>query len=310
MTDNQSGFRFLKEPLLHFFVLGLIIFGVYFILSSNADGEISSEKHISISKNDFLKYLQYRVKAFKPGLAVRLMESMDKKKYQEIMGDIIKEEVLFREAKRYGLDKDDYVIKRRMIQKMNFIAKGIINLTNQISHDDVRTYFIANREKYKVQPSITFTHVFYNTSKGEKEKAKKTAEAKLEELNIKGVEFSEAPKHGQRFLYHLNYVERTPDYIGSHFGADMAKKLFQLKADTRKWHGPFKSPYGYHLVMISANHKAYYPELKEVKGKVRDDLKRKMAREQTEKAVKKLISSYDVDIDKSIYQNKAEVARK
>ena len=103
-------------------------------------------------------------------------------------------------------------------------------------------------------------------------------------------------QHGDRFLYHLNYVERVPEYVESHFGSGMAKQLFSLTPDELSWHGPYQSPYGYHLVMVVDRREGRYPELDEIHDRVLADARSYMVKENVEEAIKKLIGSYQVDI--------------
>ena len=58
--------------------------------------------------------------------------------------------------------------------------------------------------------------------------ARKRCTAKLAELNKQQVLFSNAPRHGDRFPYFLNYVERDPQIVASHFGLPMAEEVFAL----------------------------------------------------------------------------------
>ena len=123
------------------------------------------------------------------------------------------------------------------------------------------------------------------------------AEKELVELNRKGVMFSDAPKHGERFLYHVNYVERTPDYVASHFGPDMTEALFELEPNDLLWRGPFDSAYGVHLVMLTTNEPGREPELAELEGRVREDALRATIREETEAAIREIVGTYDVRIE-------------
>ena len=111
-----------------------------------------------------------------------------------------------------------------------------------------------------------------------------------------GVAFSDAPQHGDRFLYHVNYVERTPDYIASHFGLPMAKALFELEPNEFVWRGPFDSPYGVHLVLLTTSEPGRDPELAELEGRVREDATRARIREETDAAITDIVDSYEVRV--------------
>jgi hypothetical protein len=137
---------------------------------------------------------------------------------------------------------------------------------------------------------------FLDSERYGSEKADKLAKEKLKELNRNKISFTESTKHGGRFLYHTNYVERTPEYIASHFGPEMAKSVFELEPSDSVWRGPFKSPYGYQLVMVTSNEEGRYPEIGEVYERVKQDTEYALTKKRTEKTIKDIIDSYDVKI--------------
>ena len=116
-------------------------------------------------------------------------------------------------------------------------------------------------------------------------------------MNKKRALFSDAPGHGDRFLYHVNYVERTPEFVASHFGVPMAKAVFELEPDDEIWKGPFQSPYGAHVVMVSNSQPGRDPTLDEIKGRIVDDAQRADVRERTEGVINDIVESYDVRIE-------------
>ncbi len=123
------------------------------------------------------------------------------------------------------------------------------------------------------------------------------AEKKLATLQSDVVPFSDAPKHGERFPYGVNYVERTRDYVKSHFGGDMASALFSLDPADGVWRGPFLSSYGTHLVMVINRKDARYPPLDEVRDRVAADLNSERKKAQSEKVIKAIVDTYKIEVD-------------
>jgi hypothetical protein len=234
--------RFLKEPLVHFLAAGLGLFVLFGVINR---GEQDSDPNVVVVDHDaLLTFVQYRIKAFNPELAEKKLAALSDEELERLIDDYVREEVLHREALAIGLDEDDYVIRRRLVQKLEFITEGLTEASIDVGESTLRRYFDANKSDYYVEPFVTFTHVFFQTEDRPLEKSVALAEKKLAELNRAGTLFSDAPKHGDRFLYHVNYVERTPDYIASHFGLPMAKALFELEPNDLVWRGPYISPYG------------------------------------------------------------------
>ena len=286
--------EFLKEPLVHFLAAGLALFALFGIVNRN--DEDSHPNVITVDQEALLTFIQYRIKAFNPDLAAKKLDALSQQELQRLIDDYVREEVLHREALALGLDDDDYIIRRRLVQKLEFITEGFAEAGADLDEAAVQRYFDANKADYYVEPYVTFTHVFFQTEDRPREQARALAEEELQKLNRNGVPFSEAPQHGDRFLYHVNYVERTPDYVGSHFGPAMARELFELEPNEFVWRGPFDSAYGVHVVLLTTNEPGREPELAEIEGRVREDARRARIREETEAAIADVVDAYDVRV--------------
>ncbi len=285
---------FLKEPLVHFLAAGLGLFVLFGIV--NRDRPNADPNVVIVDQDALLTFVQYRIKAFNPTLAEKKLNSLSDDELQRLIDDYVREEVLHREALQLGLGEDDYVIRRRLVQKLEFITEGFAEAGAGVDQAALHRYFDANKGDYYVEPFVTFTHVFFETEDRPREQAYALATKKLTELNRKGVTFADAPQHGDRFLYHVNYVERTPELVASHFGVPMAKALFELEPNDLIWRGPFDSPYGVHLVMLTTSEPGRDPELSELEERVREDARRAMIREETEAAIADIVGTYDVRV--------------
>ncbi|MGB5413667.1 MAG: peptidylprolyl isomerase [Polyangiales bacterium] len=286
--------KFLKEPLVHFLAAGLGLFVLFGLV--NRDDRDSDPNVITVDQEALLTFIQYRIKAFNPDLAKKKLNALSDEELQRLIDDYVREEVLHREAVALGLDDDDYIIRRRLVQKLEFITEGFAEAGADVDEAALLRYFDANKADYYVEPYVTFTHVFFQTEDRPREQARALAEKELQRLNRNSVPFSDAPQHGDRFLYHVNYVERTPDYVGSHFGPPMTRALFELEPNEFVWRGPFDSPYGVHLVLLTTNEPGREPELAELEGRVREDARRAKVREETEAAIADVVDAYDVRV--------------
>jgi len=307
--------RFLKEPLLHFLAAGLGLFVLFGVV--NRDEPDADPNVVTVDRDALLTFVQYRIKAFNPTLAEEKLNSLSDDELQRLIAPCRTTSCSgssmttcakkcctakrFNSALQLGLDEDDYVIRRRLVQKLEFITEGFAEASAGVDQAALRRYFDANKGDYYVEPFVTFTHVFFETENRPREEAREAAEKTLVQLNRKGVPFADAPQHGDRFLYHVNYVERTPEYVASHFGVPMAKAVFELEPNDFFWKGPFDSPYGVHLVMLTTNEPGREPDLSELEGRVREDAQRAMIREETEAAITDIVGSYDVRV---VYERK------
>ncbi|HSM29647.1 MAG TPA: peptidylprolyl isomerase [Woeseiaceae bacterium] len=284
--------RLLREPLVHFLAIGLGLF-VLFDLVAPEDAGLD-EKTIVVDRPALLTFIQFRSKAFNPDAAAARLDALSDQELERLVDDYVREEALYREALALGMDQNDYVIKQRLIQSLQFITNGFVSAAVDISDEDIAEYYAANRDDYYVDPYVTFTHVYFSSDRHGREQARQLAQAKLAELNSEGVPFSESTRHGDRFLYNVNYVERTEDFVGSHFGRSMASELFALEADDGRWHGPLESAYGFHLVMVTRRTEGAYPPLEEIADSVREDALRIKLDKQNERAVQAIVDTYDI----------------
>jgi len=283
--------KVLKDPLLHFLVLGLGLFVLFDLVAS--DEAAYDSKVIDVDRDSLLTFVQYRSRAFEPQAAARL-DGFSDEELDRLIADYVREEALHREAKALGVDKNDYIIKRRMIQSIEFITDGFVTAAVDVSDDVITAHYEANREDYYINPYVTFTHVFFDGERHNRSEALALATAKLEELNEQQVPFSNAPRHGDRFPFFVNYVERAPQFVASHFGMPMAEDVFALESSDSTWHGPYESQYGMHLVLLTRKAEGRYPDLAEIEAGVRDDAEREAIATLKDQAIQAIVDTYEV----------------
>jgi hypothetical protein len=295
----------LKEPLVHFLGLALVLFVLFEAVAPTTDRE-SDPKTIIVTRNALLTFMQYRSKAFEPDYFEGALNDMPEEERTRLINDYVREEALHREALALGLDRNDYVIRRRLVQKVEFIAQGFSEAAAEMDGDELREFFETNRENYYISPSITFTHVFFDNDRHGLEGAERLATQKLREFKEAATAFSDATKHGDRFPYLVNYVERGPDYVASHFGDAMMRSLFSLQATDKEWHGSFQSSYGSHIVMVTKNAAGRDPAIEEVQARVVSDAEYEAGRERTAAALTEIVADYDVELEFSLATKGAE----
>ena len=286
--------RLIREPLLHFLVIGLGLFALnVFVQGGGAD----NPRVIHVDRPALTTYLQYRAKMFEPERAAAAYEAMDATARQKLAADYVREEALYREARDLGLAQNDDIIKKRLVQKMEFITQGFASVEPDITAQHLEAYFQEHRSDYFIEPSITFTHVFFDVEKRGRDAAMAAAAQTLADLIQRQATFSDAGHDGDRFPYHRNYVERTPDFVASHFGGPMTGRLFNQSTPTDQWVGPVPSEYGYHLVFIADRQPGREATLAEVRGHVYADVARAMQRQKSEEAIQAIIDRYDIRLE-------------
>ncbi|MYJ97216.1 MAG: hypothetical protein F4053_17040 [Proteobacteria bacterium] len=189
----------LKDPLLHFVVLGLGLFLLYQLSDRQAgDGEIL------IDRDALLTHLQYQSVAFDRAQFELFLDDMSPRETADLIVEAAREEILYREALAMGLDRDDYIIRSRLVQKLRYLAEGFASDADTLREDEVEAFYDANRDSYELDPYITLTHVFFNAERRGWDEARALAGAKLQELNDGPVPFDQSSAHGDRSPHFVN----------------------------------------------------------------------------------------------------------
>jgi len=136
--------KYLQEPLLHFLVLGGLIFLFYATVN---DGFTEEEKKIVIpqAKIDQLTYIWQKKHMRKP----------TKEERQKMIEGEIYAEVMSREAVKLGLDKEDGIIRRRLVQKMTFVSANLSALLEP-DEAELKAYLKAHQEEFMAERQISF----------------------------------------------------------------------------------------------------------------------------------------------------------
>jgi hypothetical protein len=283
--------RILREPLLHFLVLGALIFGAYAATHPSAS---SDTRTIVVDRETMLAFLQYRAKAFDTARFSRVLDTMSPQALQDLVDDYVREEAIFREAKGLKLDEGDYVARRRLVQQLEFATQGFVAEQPPPTDAEVDAYFEAHRSDYRAEPTLTFTHVFFDRARhGDRTDA--LARAALAELNARRVPFDRAMAYGDRPLYDVNYVQRELSGVAGDFGAPMAKALLSLTPSSERWQGPFESTGGVELVMLTERTEGGVAPLRDIRERVRADAAEAARRARVEEALQAIVKTYRVE---------------
>ncbi len=242
-----------KEPLLHFVIIGAVIFVVFSIVNKE-EAAVNGNKIVVSSAEIERLSDNWSKKWNRPPTETEL---------KGLVESYIREEVYYREALALGLDQNDTILRRRLMQKMEFLSNDLAEL-NQPNETELNKYFVDNIDKYKLPARVSFTHIYFSLDK-RGAKALEDAKSVLSGLNA-----LRAPERGDTFMMQYDFVQETPFQVERLFGKSFAEQLFELEINS--WQGPIESGYGLHLVRISEKIDSRMPELASVIDKVRTDL--------------------------------------
>jgi len=273
--------RLLREPLVHFLLLGAGLFGAYAVLNRNqpaAPNEILvSAGQIETLAATFSKVWQ------RPPTAQELKGQIDQ---------YVKEEMLSREAIALGLDKNDTVIRRRLQQKMEFIAEDFAAASDP-TEAELADYLAKHPDQYAEEPRFTFRQVFLSSdTRGDRLRA--DANQLLADLKKRGKN-ADIPELGDSTLLPLDLVNASQRSVVSQFGSEFTSALAELKPG--EWSGPILSGYGLHLVFVSQRTESRLPALDEVREQVKRELTNERRQAANRKFLDELLKKYQVVIE-------------
>ena len=178
---------------------------------------------------------------------------------KNIIDDVIKEEILYREALRLNLDLEDRIIKRRLAQKISFLREETSIAPPE--PDELQKFFEKNLDSYIFPERFTFTHLYFSSERNGKQRSEEALR------NIQGNEDT-LPK-SDPFMLGKNFVEKSRFEIQRDFGNQFSEVFEEPIFD--RWLGPVESAYGFHAVKLLNKVESITPSLDQVKEKVEVD---------------------------------------
>jgi hypothetical protein len=275
--DGSWPRRFAREPLVHFLLLGGLLFGGYYFF--NDEPQISEQKRIAISE------------AQVTSLAATFQRTwLRPPTHEELVGlvqDSIKEEILYREALALGLDRDDLVIRRRMRQKMEFLNTDLLE-PEPPTEAELQAYLDAHRDRFRIAERFSLIQVYM---KGDRQEQ---ATALLQQLTGHSPSEVDLTQLGDASLLPGAMRQADRHELGRVFGNDFAAIVPDVPLG--RWSGPYASPYGLHLVYVSERLPAREPALGEVRSEVEREWLAERQREANARFYQALRARYTVEV--------------
>lgn len=278
--------RLLREPLLHFAVLGILLFG-WFRVTAGPAPEAESDT-IRLSDATLTQMVaQYRSVWKRPPTEEQLAKLAE---------NALREEVMVREALALGLDRGDAVIRNRLRQKMQFLTDSA---AQAMDPDDeiLRTHLEENAERFVTPATASFEQVFLGQTPGEQD-----VEAALQSLRGGG----DPARLGQGALLPPQVSDATPQQVDSLFGEGFFAALEKLTPG--EWQGPVRSGYGVHLVRVTRLEPPSLPDLAALRDKVLFDWRSAQAQALSDAQYEALRRRYEIiapepaDLQKALAQ--------
>jgi peptidyl-prolyl cis-trans isomerase C len=246
----------LREPLLHFLLIGAVLFAGYAWLERSRDGQ-ASPNEIRLTLDELAQLeLMFESSWQRPPTP---------DEFNALLEQRIREDVLYREALALGLDKDDTIVRRRMAQKMKFLAEDVA-AAREPTTEELRAWFEAHGELFALPPRVSFRHLYFSVDR-RRGQARNDAAQALAQLTQEPQDSARAGALADPFMFQDYYGERTAQEIAREFGPGFAQAVLKLAPGS--WQGPVESGYGWHLVFVDAVTPGRVPAFEEVETDVK-----------------------------------------
>ena len=249
--------KLLHEPLLQFLFIGAAIYLAYGLFAEPVDKGFDNTLVVDAGEIEWMTTAWHK----------RWNRMPTAKELDGLIQQYIRETILYREALAMGLDKDDVVIRRRLAQKLEFLAQDLALMTPP-TDEELQLYFEQHRDRYQAPVRYTFTQVFIDPDKH--------GDATLDHATaMKAILISQpdAPDNagelGDSIMLQGYYTDKTQVDIQKLFGSGFAESVAKLSPG--EWHGPVLSGYGVHLVYVHSLSEPPAPVFAEVRARVQQD---------------------------------------
>ena len=260
----------MKQRLFIFFILGILILTADLVFNDE------NEDKITIFESEINSLIGTWVNQVGREPTIQEVDG--------IIKQLLDEEILYREAIKLGLDKNDIIIKRRLAQKIGFLRQEADS--SLPSEKEVNDFYNQNTKKYFVDKRITFSHIYFSESKDQEAKAARA-------LNLIRSGTTETD-FGEPFLLGKNFSSKSIAEIERSFGKEFSRVVQGIIP--QEWSGPLNSEYGSHLIFVNSISESFTPALEEIKNIVISDVILEKQNNSVKEYLKELRSKYQIEI--------------
>jgi hypothetical protein len=252
--------RLLREPLVHFGVLGALLFVLWSVVRrgepAGRPGPARADHTVTVRRED--------VESLRAGFRAAWKREPTPGELGDLLLTFVNEEVLYREGMAQGLDRDDRLVRGRVIEKMTALARP--TAPGEPTADELRRWYQTYAHRFRRPATVTLQQLFFDPrQRGDADAAARQA---LATLATQG----DAPLPsgvGDRSVLPALMTDRSAIEL-----AHLLSPAFSaaaLDAPPGRWQGPVASRYGVHLIRVVSRGPERLPPFEEIEKHVRAD---------------------------------------
>ena len=274
---RSLGARIAREPFVHFILLGAAMFFVNHHLE-----ERSRFTRITITRD--------QVRGIADNYRLQYGVLPETRQLDVLVDNFIREEIFYHEALKLGLDADDEIIRRRLVQKYEFLQQDLATPAEP-TDSQLLDYYHRHLEHYRHPQTVTFTHVYFAPDGRGDRAAREAAQMEASSLNLQGL--TRAVDEGDRFPGTYDFASLSRDELARVFGKEgLAQNVFAVEPN--HWSQPLRSGLGWHTVYVSARQPGRQAGFDEARADVRRDYVESERDRRNADTVAKLRSSFEI----------------
>jgi len=271
--------RALKDPLLHFLLIGASLFA---LAAWRGEWISAGRERIVVGAEQVAQARD----------AAELLKGrpLSDDELAALIEPTVRDEVLYREALALRLDANDDEVRRRLIEKMSYLTQDLADPAPS-SEAELRKFYDDWPARFEAPELATFDQVFFSPSeRGDSLRA--DAEAGIAALRA-----GRAPAEvGDHTPLRATYEKVPRDQVALLFGEALAEAVFTLAPGD--WVGPYRSDFGLHAVRLRARSERRQPAYDEIHDRVAAEFAAQRRRERNEAEYRRMRAHYEIVIEK------------
>lgn len=278
--------RWVKEPLLHFLIAGVLLFGAYAWINPSAlNANQGQQRQIRIGEGE--------VRWLSETWARQWHREPTSEELRDLVSGLVKEELLSREARELRLDEGDVIVRRRLAQKLEFLLRDTARPADP-QEDELRRFYDSRPERFQTAAQVSFTQIYFSPHR----RKDAVTDARNALARLSGPRPVEAATLGDASLMESDLRDADEATVAAVFGPGFAREVMTLTAGV--WHGPITSGYGLHLVQVTRANAPGRRAFDEMRPAVLDAWREWQQRETEQRYFQRLMQKYEVVIDRNI----------
>ncbi len=256
-----------REPIVHFLAAAAVLFLYFVWVGEPAD---PASRTITVTREDRAAMaLQWERTMQRPPTDAEL---------DALVEIFLREEVLYREAIRLGLDRDDTVVRKRLANKMDYLAASMAE-TAAVSDDILIEWLAQYPERFAPDVRYSFDQMYF-AERAAAAAALTSAPTKVEAISLPSA-----------------FENASRSEVEGRLGRAFTATLDALQPGN-KWVGPVASGFGWHVVRLRAREIGKSPTLAEIRSEVEADWRSSTEAERKKDAYELLRSGYRLTVQK------------